>query len=387
MGITVREVWQLKEFQPFILAAGAGGLDREIKNIGMLDYEFALQYDENPRKWNFRKGDFVLSSLLFAKEKPELLLPAIMELCSDQVAALAVKNVCFCRLPDEVFQYADEHDLPVFMFGREDAYFEDIVVTLRRQINDKNNLDLLEYRISLLLDGQLDLKGQRELQKDMLRRRNTAYRIAYCMPTAKDSTIRDFHRCYRLDESSFFYKKGCFMIQYDPDSSDSDKAIQKAILAFRENLNMPFEQYQIGFSNIHNSADELSAALKESCCALMYAQLFEKEYIRFQKMGIYKALLPNLSNSWLNQFEQELIEKLLDYDREYDSCLYETLKNLVKFHGNIHEVSEAMHLHKNTIRYRINKARELLNMEEDLNFDLEISIAFMLDEINQRFGN
>ena len=44
-----------------------------------------------------------------------------------------------------------------------------------------------------------------------------------------------------------------------------------------------------------------------------------------------------------------------------------------------------MHLHKNTVRYRINKVRELLNMEEESSFDMQIFMAFMIDELNQWF--
>ena len=131
MSISVREVWELKEFQPFQLVAGEAGLDNRIDSIGILDYEYALQSGEAPKKWTFRKYDFVISSLLFAKDDPGMLMSAIVDLCHDQVSALAVKNVCYPELPEEVLKYADEHGLPIFMFGRDDAFFEDIVVCLK----------------------------------------------------------------------------------------------------------------------------------------------------------------------------------------------------------------------------------------------------------------
>ena len=43
MSITVREVWELKEFQAFQLVAGEKGLDNRIDAVGILDYEYALQ--------------------------------------------------------------------------------------------------------------------------------------------------------------------------------------------------------------------------------------------------------------------------------------------------------------------------------------------------------
>ena len=51
MGITVREVLALKEFHAFQLVGGESGLDNRIETIGILDYEFSMQNDEQPKKW------------------------------------------------------------------------------------------------------------------------------------------------------------------------------------------------------------------------------------------------------------------------------------------------------------------------------------------------
>ena len=51
MGITVREVLALKEFHAFQLVAGESGLDNRIETIGILDYEFSIQNDEQLKKW------------------------------------------------------------------------------------------------------------------------------------------------------------------------------------------------------------------------------------------------------------------------------------------------------------------------------------------------
>ena len=385
MGITVREVLALKEFHAFQLVAGESGLDNRIETIGILDYEFSMQNDEQPKKWGFRKYDFVLTSLLFAKGREELLLPAIKELCHDQVSALAVKNVCYTELPQEVLQYADEHDLPIFMFGRDDAYFEDIIVTLKSKIAERNDLEWLEHKIALLLNGELDLKGQREVNRELLTERTRPYRILYCYVQDREEAIRDYHKCYQVKENAFYYKGGCFIVKYDPVPSDWDKNFYKYRGLFDEVLRMPPENYWIGFSEIHENPEELVSALKEGLCAQMYCRLFDCPRSYFGNMGLYQVLLPGYQEEWFDKFSKNLIQKILGFDREYDGNLFETTKYYVKYHGNIMEVAEQLHLHKNTVRYRINKVRELLNMEEDGSFEQQIAIAFMVDELKQLF--
>ena len=95
MALTVREIWQMEKFKAFRLVAGEKGLDNEIENIGILDYEYAVEDEELQQKWAFGRKGFVISSLLFAKDHPERILNAFEGLVRDRVSALAVKADCF----------------------------------------------------------------------------------------------------------------------------------------------------------------------------------------------------------------------------------------------------------------------------------------------------
>lgn len=385
MGITVREVCGLKEFQAFRLVAGESGLSNVIEKIGILDYEFALQDDRRPRKWGFRKYDFVLTSLLFAKDRPELLLPTIRELCSYQISALAVKDVCYDHLPEDVLAYADEHALPVFMFGRDDAYFEDIVVSLNNLILERKSLDWMEHRIALFLSGELDVKGEREVNRELLTQRTEKYRIYYCKVKDEEGTIRDRRKCYRLGETALYYREGCFVIRYSPDPGDKEKWPETTRKYLSNVLHLPADRYRIGVSGIHEDPEELSYAMKECLYAQMYAELHEQQLSFFENMGIYRLLFPHYTDVWFEGYRNCMIDKILQSDRESDSHLYATLECYVRKLGNIQEVADEMHMHKNTVRYRVNKVREQLDMENDPYFDIQITIAFMIDKLRRRF--
>lgn len=394
MSITVREVWELKEFHSFQLVAGESGLDKRIDSIGILDYEYAMKSGEDSKKWFFRKHDFVISSLLFAKDNPGILMSAIIDLCNDQVSTLAVKNVCFQELPKNVLEYADEHGLPIFVFGRDDAYFEDIIVCLKGKIAERNDLELQEHRISMFMSGELDIKGQRELNREILSNRVDPYRILYCFIKAENGKkIRDYRKYYPTRErgdgkqSLFYYKGGCFVVVYthiaDAGRTDKDYARYREFLM--EQLKMPPEDYWIGMGEIHENQEELFMAMKESLCAQQYARLFEISRVSYQEMGIYQILLPSYREEWFQRYSRKIIQQLLEFDRRHDGDLYKTTEQYVKNYGNILEVAEKMYLHKNTVRYRINKVREILDMEEEPGFDIQISMALMIDELNQWF--
>ena len=393
MSISVREIITLKEFKAFKLIAGESGLDNQVSSIGILDYEYALQDGDKPRKWTFRKRDFVISSLLFAKGHPELLISAVRDLCNDQIAALAVKNVCYEKLPAEVIAYADKHGLPIFMFGRDDAYFEDIVVTLKEKIRERDNLELQEHQIYMLLNQELDLKAQRELNQKLLPDRVTPYRVIYCYIKDTEQKIRDYRKYYpgnRISgkkQDSFYYKKGCFMIYYTNSSADirSSKEMQQCMSFIKERLLMKAEDYWIGIGEIKDNTEALTDAMMESICAQQYGQLYDKDKTVFHELGIYQILLPCFRQKWFLNYSNKIINAILDFDRQNNGDLYKTMEAYVKNYGNIQTVADHFFMHKNSIRYRINKVRELTGMEDDSSFDTQIFLAFMIDELKQWF--
>ena len=139
MQITVKEIMQLKEFQNFTLIAGREGEGNEILNIGILDYEYANEDPYLEKLWAFGKNAFVISSLLFAKDHPERILSAVKGLCRDGVAALAIKTIYYETLPEEALAYAEEHALPIYTFGRDDAYFQDIAILIRAKMEERDD--------------------------------------------------------------------------------------------------------------------------------------------------------------------------------------------------------------------------------------------------------
>ena len=81
------------------LVAGGGGMSRPITNVGILDYELDPSLKERYLRTNFQEGQFILSSLLFAKESPQLVAEAVKHLVSRGASGLAVRNVFRLPLP------------------------------------------------------------------------------------------------------------------------------------------------------------------------------------------------------------------------------------------------------------------------------------------------
>ena len=152
MALTLRCAMKAEPLRNFRVAAGAGGFDRRLTAVNILDYEYDGIGEADVPRGLFQRGAFVLTSFLFAKNRPQLVLPALRALVRDGAAAVAVKTVCLAELPCEAAEFADQADFPVLFF--DNCYFEDVIVAVSAQIRQHNDFEALERSAAALAPGQ-----------------------------------------------------------------------------------------------------------------------------------------------------------------------------------------------------------------------------------------
>lgn len=108
-----------------------------------------------------------------------------------------------------------------------------------------------------------------------------------------------------------------------------------------------------------------------------------KNFMHFSDLGIYKILSNEAIRSELLQFSRETLSQLLKYDKNKDSDFIETLRVYFQCNGNLRKVAEELFTHYNTIIYRINRIKEISDIDLDdhqtaLNVQLSIRILDFL---------
>lgn len=101
----------------------------------------------------------------------------------------------------------------------------------------------------------------------------------------------------------------------------------------------------------------------------------------FEDTSIYKILSVLAENAEITQLSRTVLSRLIDHDRDRDMLL-DTVKNYVKNEKNVSLTAREMHLHRQSLLYRLKKIEELtglnLNRHNDL-FLLEICTRLYLD--------
>ena len=83
--------------------------------------------------------------------------------------------------------------------------------------------------------------------------------------------------------------------------------------------------------------------------------------LAFEATGAYRLLLPAMSEDpgELQRFYAETVEPLVAYDEQYETDLVQTLETFLECDGNVANTASRLFTHRHTIRYRLERVRDL----------------------------
>jgi DNA-binding PucR family transcriptional regulator len=87
--------------------------------------------------------------------------------------------------------------------------------------------------------------------------------------------------------------------------------------------------------------------------------------LAFEDTGAYRLLLPAMSEdpAELQRFYAETVEPLVTYDEQYETDLVQTLETFLDADGNVAGTASRLFTHRHTIRYRLERVRDLTGLD------------------------
>ena len=103
----------------------------------------------------------------------------------------------------------------------------------------------------------------------------------------------------------------------------------------------------------------------------------------FKDIEIKRLLLAN-ENIQLEQFYYKMLSPLHSYENNSKTDFLKTLEIYLKSNCNWTESKKLLHIHGNTLTYRLNRISEILNMDiKDYQDRLRLQIAFEIKDLLQ----
>ena len=102
----------------------------------------------------------------------------------------------------------------------------------------------------------------------------------------------------------------------------------------------------------------------------------------YRELGLYKLLLSVKEEDALDEYYQETLGKLEKYDRVNETDFLYFLKQYFDLGCNVQKLAAKMHLHRNSVTYKMHKIEEILDMSVNEPLDrTKLMVAFMIQEI------
>jgi len=125
--------------------------------------------------------------------------------------------------------------------------------------------------------------------------------------------------------------------------------------------------FALGRSRVAADPLELPRAGDEALLAANVAETTpDRSALAFDETGAYRLLLSAMSEDpgELQRFYAETVEPLVAYDEQYEtSQLVRTLETFLEADGNVAGTAQRLFTHRHTIRYRLERVRELSGLD------------------------
>lgn len=201
-----------------------------------------------------------------------------------------------------------------------------------------------------------------------------------------------------IDSISYSYttqyisiKKGDNIIIFWPvdvefNSTDINKPIKEFAGKVKKHVEDEFTgvKVSVGIGNIANDIKEINRSYNEAVDAFNFGHTIHgiESINTYNELGIYKLLCRYENREELENFLHPALKKLVDYDKDTNNQLLETLEVYLASNQNAVKAAEELFIHYKTMLYRLNRIKEITNLNiEDRSSMLEIEVGLKIINI------
>ena len=154
--------------------------------------------------------------------------------------------------------------------------------------------------------------------------------------------------------------------------------VDHAVQVLTEEVNTP-----VGLSDPVGRVGRVTDACREAVWALHGAQTSGKKKVRYGEDAVSPFLPRNLEES--RAIVHQILGPVLEYDAEHDAPLVASLRTYLSHNRSLKATSEELHVHKQTVIYRMQRVEELTGrrlqrIEDVVNFWLALRVLDLLDQ-------
>lgn len=396
--ICCADIMALPSLKKLKLVAGKAGLNRSLRWVHILDMPDVFSWVQG--------GELLIMTGISVQHDTPALLKIVEGIARENLAGLIINIGPYIPVvPPELIELAESLAVPIFTLPWEVKLVEvtkdvsSYIVT--RQMEEKAVYNLLEnilfedvadysllagraihygydvnrpYRIAVLgsdnFTAYLNENGISEETGGSSIKGRLQQMVEYTL-------LRHGHKALSLIHRDSVI----FLLPSRKGNYRDEREITAIVGVVVENVTKSFPDLsvRVGISMMTARPSDYRKGLEQAEQALLFMKTTEasSRYCFFEQLGIYKLLL-KLEKSDLSMFYEETIGLLEEYDQLHCTQLVYNLMMVLKVNGNYNHAAELLFVHRNTLKYRLQKIEEITGRSLASNQDritLQIGIA------------
>lgn len=398
MGITCKEVLNLPELSKVRVVGGKDGLNKIVSWVHIIELP-------NIADWA-SSGDIVFLTGIGLNNYKDDLADIVKQASEKNLSGIIVGVGPYIRsIPKEVIDISDELEIPLL-----EVPFEVKVSHLTQSI------------IRMIFNNQIEQKSMHDFmeevifgnyKEDMLARANYYgydQKEAY---TAVIVDIDDFSKFISREKIKDEHEVLKIKVTIEHTIVSICKKYNKSILYVNKSDSFNIMIPSKNTKEILNIVEEIKVEVKNKIKGLTVSigvgsmckelkkfknSVYEAEKAltiikacnrrdtvrNYSELGIYRLFFKIDDSEELKNMYMESLGDLIEYDNKNGTDLLDTLEVYLMQGRNLRRTSEELYIHRNTLKYRISRIREILDIDlEEVNECFNLRLAFKI----KRFMN
>jgi purine catabolism regulator len=385
--VTVKELLTIPLLKRLKILAGRSGLDNLISHVTVLEIP-------DVAKW-IKKNGFIITSFYAIRNDIQEQVKIVDKLIEYGCSCLAIKTGEYIKKIDEsIVKKADENGLVLLEIPPDLNYIDIIYTSMEKILKNKDfELSIAEYLKDLIfnqssINSSLIERG-RLLGLNIVEDYSLAGTMAFLTKNKRREEIEKIlHKITTNAKTYIPIIKGnntLTIFLFDSSKKSIEYELNSITDKMIKSIGHSMSNFKIGIGSIGKGINNIKHSYYSSLDAIKTGNIIRPDELiySYDDLELYCKLI--------NFLEQESISVFQDIKHKLnDENLIITLEQYFKHNMDINKVAESMFVHKNTVRYRLNKIANLtglnINLFED-NLKLYLSLLYIkISEKNNKLS-
>jgi len=375
------------------LISGANGIRNNISWIYFADCVQCLDEEYNISEL-IHGGEMVIITNKSLTDDDNKIIDIIKVMYPKKIAAVVINEN---QISKKIADYCEELNLPLFELSVELHLIDFSQIVCKRLIEEESETHSREKLLTSILF--VDNFNEYEVTK-----RATHYGITISGKQAVaiiktvdlndpasikriQNLVENEFRYYDINKLLIYSQFEAIVVMFPLDVFGRDSVVH-FFEKIADKIRKDFEiEAYIGIGLGYEYLADVRESYTEAKSALQLISMEKQKYVlSYNDMGIHSLISQIRSPRTLDNYINDKLGKLIEADKVQDSELCNTLRAYIENNCNSNATAELLFIHRNTMRYRLDKIEKILNVDlDDLSVCLELKLAFIiLDFRNSR---